>query len=156
MAFFGSLTAGGLLWGVIATHVGAPLAMTIAACGMLSTLAIIPRFRLIDHEKLDLTPSLHWPAPPVVHAPADDFGPVLITVEYRVDAQHAEPFVRAMQRLRLQRMRTGAFQWGLFNDTADPTRFVETFLSESWAEHVRQHGRVTMHDRETKTHSPHF
>ncbi len=148
MAFFGSMTAGGILWGIVATRVGAPLALTIAACGMFATLALIPRFRLIDHEKLDLTPSLHWAAPVVVHTPADDRGPVLVAVEYQVDPQHAEAFINAMQRMRLQRMRTGAFSWGLFNDMADPTRFVETFLSESWAEHVRQHARVTKHDHE--------
>jgi hypothetical protein len=147
MVFFGAMSAGGILWGVIATRSGAPVAMTAAACGMFATLALIPRFRLIDHEKLDLTPSLHWPAPMAVHAPADERGPVLVTVEYRVDAQHAEQFVKAMQRMRRQRMRTGAFQWGLFNDTAEPTRFVETFLSESWAEHLRQHERVTVADR---------
>ncbi|HEX4793473.1 MAG TPA: MFS transporter [Humisphaera sp.] len=148
MAFFGSMTAGGILWGILATRLGAPHALTIAACGMFATLALIPRFRLIDHEKLDLTPSLHWPAPVVAQTPADDRGPVLIAVEYEVDPRHTEQFVKAMQRLRLQRMRTGAFSWGLFNDTADPTRFVETFLSDSWAEHVRQHARVTKHDQE--------
>lgn len=51
--------------------------------------------------------------------------------------------VTAMQGLRRQRMRTGAFQWGLYSDAADPSRYVETFLNESWAEHLRQHGRVT-------------
>ena len=32
-------------------------------------------------------------------------------------------------------------------DTADSGRFVETFLLESWAEHLRQHQRVTNADR---------
>ena len=141
MVFFGAMSAGGIVWGLIANRYGAPMAMTIAACGMFATLALIPRFRLIEYEKLDLSPSLHWPAPMVGRAMEDDRGPVLITVEYRIDSKRAEEFTRAMQRVRLGRMRTGAFQWGLFNDTADPTRFVETFLSDSWAEHLRQHAR---------------
>ena len=80
----------------------------------------------------------------VVQTPPDDRGPVLVTVEYQVDPQDTERFIEAMQRLRLQRHANRRVQWGLFNDTADPTRFVETFLSESWAEHMRQHARVTM------------
>jgi MFS family permease len=148
MAFFGAMTGGGLLWGIIANRFGAPMAMTIAGCGLFATLALIPRFRLVEYERLDLAPSLHWAAPVVIHPVTDDRGPVLVTVEYRVDPQHTPQFVKAMQRLRFQRMQTGAFQWGLFNDTADPTRFVETFLSESWSEHLRQHGRVTVADRE--------
>ena len=39
-------------------------------------------------------------------------------------------------------------QWGLFEDAADPTRWVETFLVRSWVEHLRQHERVTWDDRE--------
>lgn len=150
MAFFGAITAGGILWGGLATQVGAPRAMTIAGGGMFATLALIPWFRVIDHEKLDLTPSLHWPAPIVVHPPPEDRGPILITVEYRIDPHRAEQFVKAIERLRLQRLRTGAFRWSLFNDAADPARFVEQFFSESWAEHVRQHGRVTKTDHEVE------
>ena len=150
MVFFGAMSAGGIVWGVIATRFGAPAAMISAACGMFATLALIPRFRVIEYEELDLTPSLHWPAPMVLHPPADDRGPVLVTVEYRVDPGKTSAFIKAMQRLRRQRMRTGAFQWGLFTDAADPTRFVETFLTESWAEHMRQHARVTIADHQVQ------
>jgi hypothetical protein len=38
-------------------------------------------------------------------------------------------------------------RWGLFVDVAEPHRYVETFLVESWAEHLRQHERVTAADR---------
>jgi hypothetical protein len=67
-----------------------------------------------------------------------------------VDERQIAGFVKAMQRVRLQRLRTGAFQWGLYNDMAEPTRFVETFISESWEEHQRQHGRQTVDDRESQ------
>jgi len=39
-------------------------------------------------------------------------------------------------------------RWGLFNDPATPNRYVETFLVESWVEHMRQHERVTRSDLE--------
>jgi len=146
MVFFGALSAGGILWGVVASRFGAPLAITAAACGMLATLALAPMFRLIKYERLNLAPSLHWPAPLVSRPQAEDRGPVLVTVEYQIDPNKTEQFVTAMQSMRSVRMRTGAFRWGLFNDSADASRFVETFLNESWAEHLRQHGRVTVAD----------
>jgi len=35
-------------------------------------------------------------------------------------------------------------------DAGEPGRFVETFFVETWAEHLRQHRRVTEHDRATE------
>jgi MFS family permease len=150
LVFFGALAAGSAVWGAVASRAGTPEALTIAACGMLGSLMLIPRFRIADHEKLDLTPSLHWAAPVIEQYVGDERGPVLITVEYRVSQKHAADFLKLMKRLRLQRLRTGAFQWGIFNDAADSTRYIETFLSESWTEHMRQHGRITKLDQEVE------
>ncbi|MBA2626630.1 MAG: MFS transporter [Gemmatimonadales bacterium] len=33
------------------------------------------------------------------------------------------------------------------HDTADVERYLETFVSESWGEHMRQHVRATIADR---------
>jgi hypothetical protein len=38
--------------------------------------------------------------------------------------------------------------WELFRDVANPSRYVETFVAESWAEHLRQHERITKTDKE--------
>jgi hypothetical protein len=56
------------------------------------------------------------------------------------------PFLDALERVAAQRRRDGAFAWGVFEDAAEPGRFVETFLVESWLEHLRQHERVTKAD----------
>jgi hypothetical protein len=76
-----------------------------------------------------------------------DRGPVLVTVEYRIDPAQRRPFLAALDRLGHERRRDGAYRWGVFEDAADPARFVETFLVESWLEHLRQHERVTNADR---------
>jgi hypothetical protein len=55
-----------------------------------------------------------------------------------------------MREVRLERLRDGALRWELFHDSADPSRYVETFLVESWVEHLRQHERVTLADREAE------
>lgn len=41
------------------------------------------------------------------------------------------------------RKRGGANQWAIYRDGADPNTYVETFVVESWAEHLRQHERLT-------------
>ncbi len=45
------------------------------------------------------------------------------------------------------RRRDGAIQWGLYHDLTEPKRFLETFVVESWVEHLRQHSRATVSDR---------
>jgi hypothetical protein len=55
-----------------------------------------------------------------------------------------------MREVRLERLQDGALRWELFHDSADPSRYVETFLVESWVEHLRQHERVTLADREAE------
>jgi MFS family permease len=62
----------------------------------------------------------------------------------------AQNFVPAMGAVRTLRLRDGAYRWGLYNDPATPCRFVETFVVESSAEHLRQHGRVTVADRDVE------
>ena len=52
-----------------------------------------------------------------------------------------------MRPVRLVRLRDGAMRWGLFHDTTDPGRYLETFLVESWIEHLRQHERMTVADQ---------
>lgn len=47
----------------------------------------------------------------------------------------------------------GAIEWGLFQDATNPERFIESFLVESWAEHLRQHERVTVTDRAYQEHT---
>ena len=47
-------------------------------------------------------------------------------------------FAVVMHNLGHGRRRDGAVRWGLFHDTSVPSRYVETFIVESWAEHLRQ------------------
>ena len=93
------------------------------------------------------TPSMHWPEPVLSNEVDADRGPVLVTVEYRVATQDRGGFLAAIDRLADERRRDGAFDWGLFEDAAEPGRFLETFLLDSWIEHLRQHERVTEADR---------
>ena len=72
---------------------------------------------------------------------------MLVTVEYRVALPNQAAFYQAMAALEIIRRRDGARRWGLFRDAADLERVLETFVVASWAEHMRQHERVTVDDQ---------
>lgn len=72
----------------------------------------------------------------------------MILVEYIVDAPNAEEFQASMRKVGLSRRRYGALHWSLFQDTADPTRFLESWIEDTWGEHLRHHQRVSVADRE--------
>jgi quinol monooxygenase YgiN len=90
---------------------------------------------------------MHWPTPIVTRELEGDQGPVLVAVEYLIDPKDRDAFLTALEHLASERRRDGAYAWGVFEDVAQRGRFVETFLVESWLEHLRQHERVTQADR---------
>ncbi len=56
--------------------------------------------------------------------------------------------IRKAPKLADERRRDGGFDWGVFEDFANESRFVETFMLDSWVEHLHQHERITHADRE--------
>lgn len=146
-ALFGSLTLGSAVWGEVAAMTNLSITHLAAAAGVLAAIPLTWRWKLQTGEGLDLTPSTQWPAPILSHPVEGSDGPVLVTIEYRIAREEdREPFLAAMNRLQRERLRDGAYRWGIFEDTAERGRFLETFLVESWLEHLRQHERVTKSD----------
>lgn len=146
--FMGGMAAGSTLWGQVASWFGIPAALTLAAIGAVIGIAVTWRFRIGRHDIADLAPSLHWPTPMGAATLEHDRGPVMVTVEYRIDPARMHEFTAAMQRVRTIRRRDGAYLWELFSDVEDPARQLECFMVESWVEHLRQHERVTFADRD--------
>jgi hypothetical protein len=146
--FMGSLAGGAFLWGHAADAVGLPAALGAAAVGL--ALATLGSAGLgFDPSVSDgLEPSGHWPDPETVAAVGQEEGPVMVTVEYDVDPARRDGFLRLLTRLGATRRRDGAYFWSHYEDTAQAGRIVEVFLVESWVEHLRQHARVTLNDRE--------
>jgi MFS family permease len=148
LVFMGGMAIGSAAWGAVAAHFGVIAALTCAAIGLIIGIAASLHHTLIDGDELNLAPSALWPEPVVVLEPKPEEGPVLVQIEYWIDLNRAREFERAMREVRRVRRRDGATRWGLFRDPAAPGRFVESFLVESWAEHLRQHARGTASDRE--------
>jgi len=145
LLYFAALGGGSAFWGSVAERVGIPRALLVAAVALAMSLTAVARYPVGFGEGLNLAPSSR-PIPDVVNEPEAEQGPVLITVEYRIDPGRAAEFATVMLELRRFRRRDGAVDWGLFEDVAKPGRYLETFVVESWGEHLRQHERATVAD----------
>lgn len=144
---FGAFSVGSSLWGELAALVGLSAAHFLAAAGAILAAAVTWKWKLQTGQGLDLSPSMHWPAPITTRNVQGDRGPVLVTVEYRIDPNHRAAFLHALARYSHERQRDGAFDWYVFEDPAVEGKFVETFMTDSWLEHLHQHARVTRADR---------
>jgi len=144
---FGSLTLGSALWGQVASTLGLSTAHYIAAAGCLAAIPVLWGAKLDIGANVDLSPSMHWPEPVLFAGAEKERGPVLVTVEYLVKPDCRAPFLSLLRKLEAERRRDGSFDWGVFEDAAEEGRFLETFLLDSWLEHLRQHQRVTKADR---------
>ncbi len=143
--FNGAMAAGSFGWGLVAREVGVPSTLVVSAVGLAVVALLFHRARLPAGEA-DLQASRHWPEPLLAEPVAHDRGPVLIQVEYRIRQQDRPAFLEAIRRLSQERLRDGAYAWGVVEHTGDTERVVEWFLVESWAEHLRQHHRVSHAD----------
>jgi MFS family permease len=147
LVIFGGLAVGSAAWGALAGVVGVPWTFGLAGLAIALGRALTWRMRLPEGEAPDLTASPSWPDPELVRSFEHERGPALVTVEYEIDPADSEAFSRAMQLLSAIRLRDGAIRWGLWEDIEQPGRVLESFVVESWLEHLRQHERITAADR---------
>lgn len=145
--FFGSMAIGGAAWGAAAAKLGIPASLLVASGILILGLFTLVRFRLTLPTDSDLDRSVHWEDPVVAHPIDPDDGPVAVTIAYEIDESDAVAFREAMQPVSTTRYRDGAISWILLRSTEDPRRWLEIFMVESWAEHLRQHDRVLRADK---------
>lgn len=145
---FGAMTLGSAFWGQFAQLTSLPAAHAAAAIGALAGIPLLWGWKLQTGATVDLTPSMHWPAPVLAAEMEPDRGPVQVVIEYQIDPRHRASFLEMMFDLRSERLRDGAYDWDVYEDAAEAGRMVETFLVSSWLEHQRQHHRVTSADQD--------
>ena len=144
---FGALSLGSAGWGHAAASLGLGPAHFLAAAGGAIAIPLLRRWKLQTAKGLDLSPAMHWPAPITTGDFNVDRGPVLVMVTYHIDPKTREPFLRALEKAGRERRRDGAYEWRIYEEPSEKGCFVETFLSDSWLDHLRQHERVTNADR---------
>ena len=153
--FNGAMAGGSLGWGLIAQEIGVPTTLIVGAAGLALVAFVFHRVKLPTGEA-DLQASNHWPEPMLSAPVAHDRGPVMVQIEYRVRRQDQPAFLEAVQRLAQERRRDGAYAWGITEHTGEPERLMEWFLVESWAEHLRQHHRVSHADADLQSEAIRF
>jgi MFS family permease len=144
--FFGTMTAGSLLWGQVAEAASVDTALLIAG-GVAVAAAFAGNALALPSGDDDLSPSHHWPEPAIADHGLPGSGPIMIMIDYRVPLGKQPAFAAAMRDLSAIRRRDGAYDWGLMADAAGPERVTEWFLVGSWEEHLRQHDRMSVADR---------
>ena len=142
----GTLSLGSALWGSVAAHLGVAPALWAAAAGGGLSVVALRHWRLQTAKGVDLTPAMSWPSPASAMDINPARGPVLAAITYRIDPPNRQAFLEAIKQAGRERCRDGAYAWRVFEDPNDNSRFVEIFLSDSWADHLRQHERVTKAD----------
>ena len=92
-----------------------------------------PLERILEDYATLIEPNVtHWQHPGfMAYFPANGSYPSLLA-----------EFLATMRRVRLIRLRTGAYRWRLYRNADDPRRITEMFLCVSWSEHVAQHRRI--------------
>lgn len=145
MVFNGAMAGGSLSWGLIAQQARIPATLLIGAAGLVVVSLLLHRVKLPTGEA-DLQAANHWPEPMLTEPVAHDRGPVMVQIEYRIRKQDVVAFLRSMKQVAHERRRDGAYAWGVAEHTSEPERVIEWFLVESWAEHLRQHARVSKAD----------
>jgi len=146
MALMGSCAVGAAVWGQVATWTSVHTSLMIASGLAVLCTFITQRFKVEAGVVEDLTPA-QFARPAGTDIELDPHeGPVLITVEYKIDPARAEEFLAMMQDSRRNRLRHGMLSWGLFRDPADPARYIEHFVDESWVEHLRHFERMSAFD----------
>ncbi|WP_199229819.1 MFS transporter [Luteibacter sp. OK325] len=152
----GAMTLGSTFWGWLASQAGISVTLITAGTSLAAVQLLLLRFPFDMEATLDLAPAPNWPTPLVRSKVSNDRGPVLVTIEYRVDSSNVAAFVQAMIPVRRSRLRGGAMFWAIYEDVAVPGTFLETFVVQSWIEHRRQHERGTPVDRGFEETAQHY
>jgi len=153
LVLFGSTAGGSALVGAVAQGIGvvpASIGAGVLVILVAASQLVWPLLSTADEDRGTVTIPL-TDVPPV-----DDVAPLsisdaaetLVLIRYRVEPENRAAFVAQMQVVRNTRRRTGARQWGLYDDRESSRVIVEAFSVGSWREHLSQHeDRMTGFDQ---------
>ena len=143
MAIMSGTALGAAIWGQVATLTSVRTSLAAAAVAAVFALVLMRNLKVGGRADEDLTPARVWSAPELAYPIEPEQGPVLVTIEFRIDPALTDEFVAVMRESRRIWLSNGLLAWELFHDVSDPGHFIEHLVDESWAEYVRRNERVT-------------
>lgn len=145
MSIMGATAVGAALWGQVAALSSVHMSLALAALTGVLVMALVQRLVSNRHGEEDLSASRAFQVPRADSPPAAGLR-LVVSIEYFINPARAAEFRAVMQESRRARLRQGALSWELQHDIADPRRYVERVVDESWTEHLRRFDRVTASD----------
>lgn len=146
MTAFGGMAAGSWLFGWLTDHHGVAIALIVAAGAQIVSAAagyLVPLPRI---EQVNLDPRGTWQEPDTQVPVEARSGPIVVTIDYRIDPGDIPTFLRVMSERRRIRERDGARGWSLLRDLADPMLWIERYHVPTWLDYVRHNHRRTHAD----------
>jgi MFS family permease len=150
-ALTGGVAIGSWAYGAAVTGFGLELVIAVSGGSLAATALLGFILPLRRESEADRQPAELSSEPDVALAVTMRSGPIAISIDYRVDPEHARDFYLAMQAVRTSRMRNGAFGWAITRDIADPWMWTERYDCPTWGDYLRLRDRFTAADREAQT-----
>ncbi len=148
MASQGGVAVGAALWGVAAASFGLGETLLGGAIILTSSLVLAIPLSINFAHRLDLGSSPLRAAHDFPLTPNSEDGPVTVTSEFVIRPEERDEFLTLLKEIRLMFLRNGAFSYRVDEILEQPGTFRTEMRVSSWAEHVRQHARITKSDAE--------
>jgi hypothetical protein len=143
MACQGGVAFGAIVWGAAAASLGLAPTLVAGALLLAASLALAIPLSINFARSLELDPKPLKAAHGFPLVPKPEDGPVTITVELIIRPEDRAEFLALTKELRLIFLRNGAFLYRVDEILEHPGTFRTEMRVSSWAEHLRQHARMT-------------
>ena len=146
-AIAGGIALGSWIWGNTANSIGVRGALLCSGVALVgsSLLGVWMRMPQMSGPNAQALDPLADPEVRLSLTPRS--GPIVVEIEYRIEAPRARGFYAVMQQVQLSRQRNGAYGWSLARDIADPELWTERFHCPTWLDYLRQRNRSTDSER---------
>ena len=148
MAVFGGFAIGSWFWGLNAEAFGLQVALIGSGICLLIGAGFGLRFPMPTFNNLDLSPLNQFKEPHLLLDLQGRSGPILIMIDYLIDAADIAEFLTVMTERRRIRRRDGARQWALLRDMEHPDQWTESYHVATWNDYLRHNMRRTKADAE--------
>ena len=147
-ALTGGIAIGAVAWGQVAHGWSVQVAVIASGVVLLALPLVSLPLPLPETTGEGNEPVALGDEPEVALALTQRSGPIIVEVDYRVDAEpdHARRFYAAMLPVQRTRLRSGAFEWSISRDIADPTVWTERFHCPTWGDYLRLRDRISAAD----------